>query len=53
MKKMLSMLLLICLCAVVALTGLAEENENIYVLMNIPYADFYAHETVNGIGPPP
>ena len=44
MKKMLSMLLIFCLCALPACIGLAEAEKDIFVLMNIPYAEFYAAE---------
>ena len=44
MKKLLSMLLALCLCAALMVPALAED-QGTYVLMNIPYADFYAAET--------
>ena len=47
MKKLLSMFLMLCLCLQAAVLGFAEEPEDGYVLMNIPYADFYAAEGVS------
>ena len=44
MKKLLSMLLALCLCAALMVPAMAEEK-GAYVLMNIPYADFYAAES--------
>ena len=43
MKKLLSFLLALCLCAALLVPAMAE-SEGVYVLMNIPYADFYASE---------
>ena len=43
MKKLLIVLLTLCLCAVSMVPAVAE-SAGIYVLMNIPYADFYANE---------
>ena len=43
-KKWLSLMMALCLAAtVIAIPALAETN-GVYVLMNIPYADFYAAE---------
>ena len=42
MKKTLFAALALCLCALLAWGASAEEGA--YVLMNIPYADFYAAE---------
>ncbi len=44
MKKLLSMLLALCLCAALMVPAMAEDK-GAYVLMNIPYADFYAAES--------
>ena len=44
MKKLLSLLLALCLCAALMVPAMAE-SEGVYVLMNIPYADFYAAES--------
>ncbi len=44
MKKLLSMLLALCLCAALMVPAMAEDK-GVYVLMNIPYADFYAAES--------
>ena len=44
MKKLLSMLLALCLCAAMMIPAMAEDK-GAYVLMNIPYADFYAAES--------
>ncbi|MBR1560733.1 MAG: hypothetical protein IJ646_10890 [Clostridia bacterium] len=44
MKKLLSALLALCLCAALLVPAMAEEK-GAYVLMNIPYADFYAAES--------
>ena len=44
MKKLLSMLLVLCLCAALMIPAMAE-GKGAYVLMNIPYADFYAAES--------
>ena len=44
MKKRLSMLLALCLCAALMFPAMAEDKGT-YVLMNIPYADFYAAES--------
>ena len=44
MKKLLSMLLALCLCAALMAPAMAEDK-GVYVLMNIPYADFYAAES--------
>ena len=43
MKKLLSLVLALCLCAALTVPAMAE-NRGAYVLMNIPYADFYAAE---------
>ena len=43
MKKLLSILLALCLCAALMVPAMAEA-EGVYVLMNIPYADFYRAE---------
>ena len=45
MKKMLSLALALCLCLSFGIFAQAEES-GAYVLMNIPYADFYAAEDV-------
>ena len=44
MKKLLSILLALCLCAALMVPAMAEDK-GAYVLMNIPYADFYAAES--------
>ena len=44
MKKLLSLLLALCLCAALMVPATAEDK-GAYVLMNIPYADFYAAES--------
>ena len=44
MKKLLSLLLALCLCAALMVPAMAEDK-GVYVLMNIPYADFYAAES--------
>ncbi|MDO4866662.1 MAG: hypothetical protein Q4C10_08885 [Clostridia bacterium] len=44
MKKLLSLLLALCLCAALMVPAMAEA-EGAYVLMNIPYVDFYAAES--------
>lgn len=44
MKKLLSMLLALCLCAALMVPAMAEDK-GAYVLMNIPYAEFYAAES--------
>jgi len=44
MKKLLSLLLALCLCAMLMVPAMAEDK-GAYVLMNIPYADFYAAES--------
>ena len=43
MKKLLSMLLALCVCAALMVPAMAEDK-GAYVMMNIPYADFYAAE---------
>ena len=45
MKKLLSVVLAVCLCLSVAVIGNADLSGG-YVLMNIPYDDFYAAEMV-------
>ena len=44
MKKLLSMLLALCLSAALMVPAMAEDK-GAYVMMNIPYADFYAAES--------
>ena len=44
MKKLMSLLLALCLCAALMVPATAEDK-GAYVLMNIPYADFYAAES--------
>ena len=44
MKKLLSLLLALCLCVALLVPAMAEDK-GAYVLMNIPYADFYAAES--------
>lgn len=48
MKKTLFAALALCLCALLAWGASAEEGA--YVLMNIPYADFYAAEVTDASG---
>lgn len=43
MKKLLSLLLMLCLCMTCMIPAIAE-SEGVYVLMNIPYTAFYAAE---------
>ena len=43
MKKLLSLLLMLCLCTTCIIPAIAE-SEGVYVLMNIPYTAFYAAE---------
>jgi len=44
MKKLLSMLLVLCMCAALMVPAMAEDK-GAYVMMNIPYTDFYAAES--------
>ena len=48
MKKTLFAALALCLCTLLAWGASAEEGA--YVLMNIPYADFYAAEVTDASG---
>ena len=45
MKKLISLALMVCLCLSIGVAANAEEG-GAYVLMNIPYRDFYAAEGV-------
>lgn len=45
MKKLISLALMVCLCLSLGVAANAEEG-GAYVLMNIPYRDFYAAEGV-------
>jgi len=47
MKKLLAAILTLCILALPMGAGVAE-GEDVYVLMNIPYADFYAGEVEGG-----